>query len=183
MTIEEQWDAFEQRVRDAQGLYEASLFKPVEFRGCSPEEIMALERKYDVILPIAYRLFLSRLGHNTHGFAAGSLLAYKDVLAMTEKERQKLAQWQEECPDFEVLPLPENALIVLTHNDGEWCGFIFCEGQEDSPVFIYGPEHEFEEDKAQERYHSFMGMLNCFLDEDIVSFHDDTHKHGTKANL
>jgi hypothetical protein len=82
MTTQERLRKFVER------MYAGGVARPGELSGCSANEIAALERKYSLILPLSYRMFLSEMGHS-----AGKLgncgefdLSYADALSLTENE-------------------------------------------------------------------------------------------------
>jgi beta-galactosidase GanA len=101
-----------------------------EWRGCSPGEIAALERRYGVRLPATYRAFLQAMGHG-----AGKLFRHDHlavtlnyVLDMTGHVRARMAAQNA------VDPLPGDALVILGRLDS-YFQFIRCAHENDSSVW------------------------------------------------
>jgi SMI1 / KNR4 family (SUKH-1) len=103
--------------------------------GCTDAEIAAIETKYSVRLPAAYRSFLALMGQEsgrlfTHDHVGTS---YQYVLGETESLRRFLDSGRAEPPSsFE---LPRDALVILTRD--LHCQFIRCNDPEDSPVWYF----------------------------------------------
>ena len=75
---------------------------PSDLVGCSADEIERLERKYRIVLPASYRLFLQTMGRGsgrlfTHDHVS---VHYPDILDMTEEQAAG------------GLELPSDALII-----------------------------------------------------------------------
>src|SRR5438094_309296 len=101
---------------------------PEELRGCSSQEIAALEQAYSLNLPGVYREYLTRMGHCsarlfTHDHMA---VTYPHVRAMTGKLRARL---QDDASRI----LPSGTLIIAGRL-GEDFEFIACAGSIDTPV-------------------------------------------------
>jgi len=113
---------------------------PAELVGCTAGEIAALEARYGVRLPRAYRRYLEVMGHRSGRLFTCDHAAvfYPNVLAMTAEKRHQWAQAQAEDgsgppPEFE---LPVDALLIYGRL-GEQFEFISCGGQDDSPVWYF----------------------------------------------
>jgi hypothetical protein len=143
-------------------MYASGVARPGELRGCSSAEIAALERKYQVVLPRSYSLFLARMGH-----AAGKLgnlgefdLSYGDALRLTEEEKESWRQCSLQPPHYSASAFPRHGLVFCARlgNPDYW--LITCEGQEDSPVIHFDYENDpvrFE--RTQESLFGFLEEL------------------------
>lgn len=107
-------------------------------RGCSDEEIAALESKYRVKLPQSYRRFLEVMGKN-----AGLLFRhdqhvadYNYVLAGKEDYLEEFAGLETEGKSCDLSHLTDDALII-----GQRHGYSFhmirCNDPVDSPVWVF----------------------------------------------
>src|SRR5579872_2249652 len=140
-------------------MYETRVACPDELRGCSADEIAALEAKYSIVLPDTYRRFLEVMGHS-----AGQLFAhdrveasYEQVLQMTEEQRR----WHRDEPEEQPISLPADALIVLGRLREQF-SFIRCRGTADSPIYYY----EMLADAAVQYWSpSLVTWLNLWCDE------------------
>ena len=121
-----------------------------QLKGCSEDEIVAFEQKYNLRLPYSYRSYLALMGHS-----AGNLFAYDhlqcrydDVVKwregltallieavednMTEEEYAQSRETGVD-PGFK---LPPNYLIILSRlMDYFLC--IECQGADDTPTFYF----------------------------------------------
>ena len=112
---------------------------PEDLLGCSPTEVLALENRYGVGLPIAYRQYLELMGHKsgrlfTHDHQA---VFYANVLAQTSAFRNQI---DNEANSFDTTPpvsfvLPRDALIIAARLWGAWA-FIRCNAGDDLPVWM-----------------------------------------------
>ena len=123
-----QFEAFVSR------LIVGGVASPSDLVGCSGDEIEQLERKYDVVLPTSYRLFLRRMGHwsgrlFTHDHVS---VNYADVLRMTEEQ---VRSWKE-SPEPQRVTFTPNALVILSRLGEQWL-CLRCAGGDDVPVLYY----------------------------------------------
>ena len=139
-------------------LNETGVASRDQLRGCSADEIAALEAKYCIVLPDTYRRFLELMGHS-----AGQLFAhdrveagYARVLEMTEEQRR----WHHDEPEEQPIRLPDDALIVLGRFDEQF-SFIRCRGTADSAIYYY----EMLDPAAQRWSPSLVTWLNLWCDE------------------
>ena len=100
-----------------------------EIRGCSEEEIRAVEVIYRVRLPRAYRLWLATMGHGA-GRASqantGLALFYPTAVFLTHLVRRE--------PGHEVLP---DQAFVFADDQSIQCWFFVADGHSDDPeVFL-----------------------------------------------
>ncbi|MCE9634911.1 MAG: hypothetical protein K8T90_04330 [Planctomycetes bacterium] len=149
-----------------------------EFRGCTPEEVLHLERVYDCRVPITYRLYLLTMGH-----AAGRLFShdhyavtYEHVLQLGQQLREGLAEvGAPSAPEFH---LPANALVILGRL-GEQYEYIVCDDPDDSPVFYVNTY-----DRVASRAHaSVLGWLRDIYAEAVEAIRDgyyDRYPNGTR---
>jgi len=161
------------------------LVRSDQLRGCSADEIVALEAKYAVSLPTAYRLYLEAMGHDAgdrHSYNCLSyhcLSSYSDVLDLTANKRESIAVWKAGIahereddaayPAFGTLPvdtfdLPQNALIISQGRDADYLfHYIECSGGEDSPV--QNIDMDSEENFVCERYDSLFDFWRVMFKE------------------
>jgi hypothetical protein len=111
---------------------------PGRLQGCTPDEVLFLERKYGVRLPESYALFLGSMGHG-----AGRLVSrgefdfyYPDVLRLTEEERQFWAEVRADDMTAAAVELPPQALIICGRH-GEQFTVMDCTRPDDSPTFYF----------------------------------------------
>jgi hypothetical protein len=106
-----------------------------DLKGCDEEEICALEERYQVRLPMSYRMYLRHSGHKSGKLFAHDHLDthYRDVWEMTDEEPQ---YWREEVANF---ALPQKALLIAGRL-AEQFWFIHCDGDLDSRVWYFNTE-------------------------------------------
>ncbi|QDV87520.1 SMI1/KNR4 family protein [Planctomycetes bacterium TBK1r] len=128
--------------------------------GCTDSEIQTLADRYQLELPLSYRLFLARMGRN-----AGRLTAYGEydfdydtVLRLTDDTRRfALEDGTRQHLDCVVGPTD---LIVLTRQ-GDFQLVIRCDGSPDSKVWYY-----FSDDFRTEVVHpNIYAMIDSLADE------------------
>ncbi len=107
-------------------------------RGCSEQEILALETKYNVKLPHSYRRFLEVMGKDA------SLLFqwdqheadYDYVLCGKEDYRNEFLEFYKEDHKADLSHLPDDALII-GQRGGYHFHMIRCNDPHDSPVWVF----------------------------------------------
>lgn len=127
--------------------------------GCSPDEIAALEARYGVELPFAYRRYLEIMGHDsgrlfTHDHVA---VTYDRVLGLTDEFDEHFGDTPEN-PDRR---LPSQALVVLGRL-GEQFLFLVCDRADDSEVFHIASDPDLQ---PQLSHRSVVEWLNAWCDE------------------
>jgi hypothetical protein len=140
-----------------------------ELVGCTSEEVQALERKYNIILPDSYKSFLLKMGKVNHLVDINEYsIDYDSVLRMTEREIEVIdevkREIEEEGLDETVTELPKNALLILGRCDGSQFYLIISEGGDDSPVYYYNSD----DDVIKKEHDSFWGVLDMFLKGRII---------------
>ena len=86
-------------------------------RGCSLEELDALERRYNVRLPNAYRQFLEVGGRGIEDFLVGSDYHFDQLT--------DLQNWAEELLfENQASPLPDQAFVFFMHQGYQFYFFI-----------------------------------------------------------
>lgn len=125
-------------------LFASDVARPEEVDGCSPEEIEALERRYQIKLPLAYTLFLSHLGHGAGllGNRGEFDLSYEDAMRLTEEERASWQSIRTTYPDAPPVAFPSNGLIFCVRLGLPNYWFLVCNGGEDSPVIHFDYEQD-----------------------------------------
>lgn len=108
--------------------------------GCSEQEVAALEARYRLHLPEAYRVYLRVMGHNSGRLFTCDHMAvfYRYVLEMTAEQRQIWAESNAEDgsgppPSFD---FPADGLLIAGRL-GDQFEFIRCHGEDDSPVWYF----------------------------------------------
>jgi len=132
---------------------------PADLRGCSIKEIAKLERKYSLVLPMSYRLFLSQMGHS-----AGKLgncgefdLLYSDALSLTENEFDMWKRMRRKYPNYSNPAFPNHGLIFCVRLEVPVFWLIICEGNDDSPVICF--DHEDKPVRFKQTQESLFGFL------------------------
>ncbi|MGE0326700.1 MAG: SMI1/KNR4 family protein [Polyangiaceae bacterium] len=102
-----------------------------ELKGCTAQEIAALERVHDCELPLAYRLFLETMGHSAGRLFSHDHMAvtYNDVLSHNREALESVADDPAE-PEFS---LPARS-VVISSRLGEQFLYIVCDHPLDVPV-------------------------------------------------
>ena len=111
-------------------LVESGAATPGEIVGCTGAEVRALEARYGVRLPAAYRLFLTTLGREAGLVSVantGLSLFYREVASLTENVRQD--------PMFHVLP--ERAYVFASDQSIRYWFFVADGRSEDPEVFSW----------------------------------------------
>ena len=123
---EDRFNAFLQR------LERGEVALPGDLGGCSSAEIAAIEERYGLRLPTAYRRFLEAMGHRCGWlFVAEQVLVHSEViLRLTEEVRDSLSS---QSPDL-AAKIPPDALFILASGD-DVDFFIRCGEGEDPPVY------------------------------------------------
>jgi len=113
-----------------------------EISGCSEIELDALESKYAVRLPRAYRHFLRRLGHSsgklfTHDHLAVSITHVTRLTQMLHESAAELAEEDDTQYGVELARvLPPGSLVIMGRL-GEQFHAINCSSEEDAAVFHF----------------------------------------------
>ena len=162
----EQFDKFLDRLESDQIAFRSSL------KGCTDDEITALEAKYSLTLPASYRAYLSIMGRRsgrllTHDHYAAS---YEHVLNLTE-------DYSEDWDAGAHAELPEDALVILGRLGDQFL-MIRCLAPDDSPVWYF---NEYETDIRRE-YSSVLDWLDSLAAEAehaIQSGYYNTYPGGT----
>jgi hypothetical protein len=109
-----------------------------ELRGCSEDEIEALERRYSLRLPNSYRSYLKTMGHRSGRLFDGDhwLVAYADVLRLTHRERENATREGDDSRRKLDEILGADGLIILDRL-AEQFYFIRCSEGDDPPVHYF----------------------------------------------
>lgn len=103
------------------------IAKPEDLVGVPDEEILNLERHFDLTFPTTYRQFLARFGRSA-GYLSPWMAIYYDDLKEIREQYELMAETNPGSPD-----LPAQALII-----GNWesiFDFIVCDQGEDPEVY------------------------------------------------
>jgi hypothetical protein len=112
-------------------LHSRGVAAPDELEGCTPTELLELERRLDVQLPATYRAFLARMGHGS-----GRLFTHDHV----ETSYDDVVGWTEQLRAHPKLQLGKEAVVILARL-GEQFEFINCSGETD-PIVWYVADGE-----------------------------------------
>jgi hypothetical protein len=151
---------------------ESAIAADADLLGCKPEEIAALEHRYRVTLPAAYRQYLEVMGHRSGRLFTSDHAAvfYRYVLPMTDDFMNEVQQ-----PDsFE---LPAKSLLIACRL-GEQFSFISCAERDDSPVWYFNAWDW----KIVRIHDSVLAWLQAWCDEAeraIASGYFETNPAGT----
>jgi hypothetical protein len=178
-------------------LFASGIATPEAVRGCTEDEIRHLEESQGVRLPESFRRYLATLGHRRGDFAHDIDMDYTYLLTCRERVREnwevslrelyfdnmeadaEFADDDEDDPDFATvraaytgyyLPdhLPARAVFCFGRY-GDWYGFVVCDRDDDSPVYVFGPDADTEEaNRPRLVYNSFPEMLHAWLDEALA---------------
>lgn len=127
--------------------------------GSTDEEIENLERALQVTLPLAYRLFLKRMGQDCGDFMLGSDFGGTEisaVIALQESARKLLAE-------SNLRPLKPTEFVFLSHQGYQFL-FFDAMSSEDPPVYYY-LEGEASPRKV---FDSFTAWLEQYAEDEIA---------------
>ncbi|MFZ6638843.1 SMI1/KNR4 family protein [Undibacterium sp. TC4M20W] len=123
--------------------------------GVAKEEILEIEREFNVPLPGAYKDFLQQCGRKAGLFARDINMFYPDILGIREcYEGVK----EEYGIPFEV---PKDAFIFYAYQGGFFHYFI-CDGNEDPEIYSVND--------GQIDAHFVIGSFSTFIKEAILSY-------------
>lgn len=136
-------------------LQNLGLVDMAQKRGCTPDEIRALETKYAVQLPASYRSFLEEFGHGGADIFDRKEIDfdYDKVLEITEfvfsfrkKVEERIAdicerEGRSSHSDEKFSALPENVLFIANRYGAQFF-YIIAVGGEDCPVYYYSFDTE-----------------------------------------
>src|SRR5215472_12204415 len=94
--------------------------KPEEIIGCSDEEVELVEKKYDVVFPTSYRLFLKTFGKAAGDFLRDADYLYDSLLTLTDEAKELM-------PDNGEPVLPDRTFVFSMRYREQ---FVFFVGKE-----------------------------------------------------
>lgn len=118
---------------------------------CSEDEIDALEKELNVVLPAAYKEFLRRMGHGADEFLVNDhwSIFYPSVRRLL-RDRAYESHWE----------LPESSFVFATRL-GDYYLFFIADGQDDDPpIYCFG-----QGDSYKKSHDSIWGFLELSLSE------------------
>jgi hypothetical protein len=120
------------RIQNAQSIGEV-------LRGCSDAEVTALENRYGVAFPAAYKTVLRSVGHTAPGFLDPREFHFyhEQLLTLTHEVRIRAAHSRENIPALEHYPPLPRGTFVVRGRDMEQFELIFCHGGEEAPVHYF----------------------------------------------
>ncbi len=117
---------------------ETGVISPNTTVGCTESEIAAIETKYNIAIPHAYRSYLSTMGHHSGRLFSHDhmIVSYQFILDATAEVPDELQrEYPDEYPTI-VHALPKDALIIASRlAENYW--FIVCNHEQDSPVYHF----------------------------------------------
>jgi hypothetical protein len=128
--------------------------------GCSEDEILAVERHFNCILPLAYREFLVVAGKSAGKLFCGTDIFYPRVLQLQSEAKELLIELG--APDL----LPNNAKVFCMHQGYEINYFLPV--SDDPPVFQY-----FEgQSEVSQPWKSFSEFLRLSVEGHLAQWPD-----------
>lgn len=126
-----------------------SYIKEPNIIGCSEKEILEIEFFFNVKLPVLYKKFLSKMGHNAGDFLSGTDAFYNNIFSIREWAKELLIECNE---PFE---LKDNYFIFAIHQGYQFWFFDIEDDKYDPPIYYY-----FEGDKSYfKKYDRFSEFL------------------------
>lgn len=136
--------------RAAEFLVEHGYCSREEVKGCTEEDLRALEDRYDVTLPETYKSCMRHIGRNPGRFLEGSHFAYPGVRRQTEFAK-RIAE--EEDADFE---FPDTA-FVFHGLQGYAFDYFDTERGDDPPVYLFTQfDGEFESRRQADSFSKWL---------------------------
>jgi SMI1 / KNR4 family (SUKH-1) len=137
-------------------LIESRWATPSQIKGCTEEEIIFLEHKYNIKLPESYKLFLRMLGHG-HGYIMEDVdILYERILNETEYVNTRVFT-EENKPSM----LPVN-IFVFASRYGEQFLFFDTDLDEEDPPYYY---YYWEDGEEIVKYNESMW---CFIESELM---------------
>lgn len=96
---------------------------------CAEVEVTDLEKKFDVIFPAVYRVFLLSMGRGAGEYMLGSSCFYKDLFNIQEGAQELMVE--NHLPE-----LPEKAFVFWMHQ-GYMFAYFIADGTPDPKVYFY----------------------------------------------
>lgn len=116
--------------RAAELLVEHSYCTREELEGCTEEDLEALEDRYDVTLPEAYKSCMRHIGKSSGGFLAGSEFRYPVMKRQKEFAKRRI---KEGDTDFRF----SDDAFVFHGLQGYAFDYFDTEEGDDSPVYLF----------------------------------------------
>jgi hypothetical protein len=142
-------------------LKESGLAAPAEIRGCTADQISALEVQTRVTLPSAYRSFLRMMGIGAGDFLVGTDWTFRNLVGLKAAAGRLLKRSR-----VEVAPLSASTFVFAMHQGYQFLYFD-ATASADPPVFL------FLEGEAAPRqvFGRFSKWLNECVDDEIAAYH------------
>ena len=113
------------------GIIENGLGRESDIKGCTESEILELENKYDIVLPLSYKVFLKNFGHGLGGTIMKDCdILYKDVFLLTDIVKNEILI-EEGDPT-----LPEKAFVYSGRYNEQFL-FFNADGLVEEPETYY----------------------------------------------
>jgi SMI1 / KNR4 family (SUKH-1) len=138
-------------------LIESSLAMPSQIKGCTEEEIIFLEHKYNIILPDSYKLFLRIFGHGHGHYMMEDLdILYDRILSITDFVNTRVFT-ERNKPDM----LPSNIFVFASRYREQFFFFDTDLDEEDPPYYYYYWDNDEEIVKYDE-------SMWCFIESELM---------------
>ena len=111
-------------------LIELQIVSPDQLLGCTLDEIIGLEQRLEISLPVAYKEFLLLMGHSASKFLQGSDCFFKHLPYLREWACEILQE------NKFSKTLPEDAFVFFMHQGYQFSFFIISEG-DNPPTYSY----------------------------------------------
>ncbi len=160
------FDAFLDRLEASEIAFRSSV------KGCSDNEIAALEDRHKVTLPASYRSYLSTMGHSS-----GRLLTHDHYAATYEHVLTLTDDYNEDWDSGPHVELPDDSLVIVGRLGDQFL-MIRCVSGDDSPVWYF---NEYDTD-IREEYSSVFDWLHSLAaeaEQAIQSGYYDRYPGGT----
>lgn len=139
-----------------------ALGNPEWIKGCSESEILLLENKYDVILPLSYKVFLRNFGHGLGGGIMKEIdILYDKIFNLTNVIRNEVLVDEGD-------PVLPNKAFVFAGRYNEQFMFFNADGLEEEPSIFY---YMIDDEKFRKIGDSIFDILESEIEESLSIKH------------
>lgn len=141
-------------------MIEAKLVTSNSLQGCTEEEVLQIEKKYDIKLALVYRHFLLRMGKSAGAFLQGSDFLFDKICHLRQDAEDIL---NDSDTNFK---LSKHDFVFLVHQGYQFLFFNNLESNNDPSVFYYLED----EPVPKKVYEHFSEWLCATVRDEIQSF-------------
>lgn len=123
--------------------------KECKLKGCSVQEIAAIEKHYKVRLPSSYVEFLQNMGISAGEFLKGSSMFYDEIFDLREGAIELLA-------DNDFKQLPDDTFVFFMHQGYQLAFFYLTDGDDPPVYYYYEGRNEGDFEKKEESFTNFL---------------------------